>query len=183
MSAMASLITSLSIIYSTLSSGADQRKHQRSASLDFVRGIQRWPVNSPHKGPITRKTFPFDDVVMRHFTLWPHLCLVQTIACDLFDQTNYQRFHIRNALVNATCSIGTLLFGPSSVDRFVMVLFKSEQAWIFLEQSVVFCHKYKIMPVDELTQADTMLINIVHDGMGPSTQSIQLGHQVVTIYL
>ena len=27
-------------------SGADQRKHQSSASLAFVRGIHRWPVNS-----------------------------------------------------------------------------------------------------------------------------------------
>ena len=41
-----------------------QRKHQSSASLAFVRGIRRWPVNSPHKGPVTRKIFPFDDVTM-----------------------------------------------------------------------------------------------------------------------
>ena len=44
-------------------SGADERKHQSSASLAFVLGIHRWPVNSPHKGPITRKMFPFDDVI------------------------------------------------------------------------------------------------------------------------
>ena len=36
---------------------------QSSASLALVRGIQRWPVNSPHKGPVTRKMFPFDDVI------------------------------------------------------------------------------------------------------------------------
>ena len=64
MSTMASQITSLTIVYSTIYSGADQRKHQSSASLTFVRGIQRWPVNSPHKGPVTRKMFPFDDVIM-----------------------------------------------------------------------------------------------------------------------
>ena len=45
---------------------ADQRKHQSSASLAFVRGILRWPVNSPHKWPVTRKMFPFDDVIMDH---------------------------------------------------------------------------------------------------------------------
>ena len=45
-------------------SGADQRKYQSSTSLAFVRGIHRWPVNSPHKGPVTRKMFPFDDVIM-----------------------------------------------------------------------------------------------------------------------
>ena len=43
---------------------ADQRKHQSSASLAFVRGIHLWPVNSPHKGPVTGKMFPFDVVIM-----------------------------------------------------------------------------------------------------------------------
>ena len=47
-------------VYSTVYSGADQRKHQSSASLAFVRGIHRWPVNSLHKGPVTRKVFQFD---------------------------------------------------------------------------------------------------------------------------
>ena len=64
MSAMASQITSLTIVYSTVYSGADQRKHQSPASLAFVRGIHRGPVNSPHKRPVTRKMFPFDDVIM-----------------------------------------------------------------------------------------------------------------------
>ena len=64
MGAMASQITSLAIVYSTVNSGTDQRKHQSSASLAFVRGIHRWPVNSPHKWPVTRKIFSFDDVIM-----------------------------------------------------------------------------------------------------------------------
>ena len=61
---MASQITSISIVYSTVLSGADQRKHQSSASLAFVRVIHRCPVNYPHKGPVTWKMFPFDDVIM-----------------------------------------------------------------------------------------------------------------------
>ena len=64
MSALVSQITSLTIACSTVYSVADQRKHQSSASLAFVRGIHRWPVNSPHKGPVTRKMLPFDDVTM-----------------------------------------------------------------------------------------------------------------------
>ena len=55
----------VSIVYWTVCSDADQRKHRTSASLAFVRGIHRWPVNSPHKGPVTRKMLPFDDVIMR----------------------------------------------------------------------------------------------------------------------
>ena len=64
MSAKASQITSLTTVYSIVYSGTDQRKHQSSASLAFVRWIHRWPVNSPHKWPVTQKMFPFDDVFM-----------------------------------------------------------------------------------------------------------------------
>ena len=63
MSAIASQITSLTIVYSTVYSGADQRKHQSSASLAFVQRIHRWPVNS-HKGSVTRIMLSFDDVIM-----------------------------------------------------------------------------------------------------------------------
>ena len=64
MSAIASQITSLTIVYSTLYSGTDQRKHQSSVSLAIAQGIQRWPVNFLHKWPVTRKMFPFDDIIM-----------------------------------------------------------------------------------------------------------------------
>ena len=64
MNRMASQMTSLTIVYSTVYSGTDQRKHQSSALLAFVRGIHRWPVNSPHKWLVTREMFPFDDVIM-----------------------------------------------------------------------------------------------------------------------
>ena len=64
MDSMASKITSLTIVYSTVYSGADQRKHWSSASLAFVREIHRWPVNSPLKGQVTRKMLSFDDVIM-----------------------------------------------------------------------------------------------------------------------
>ena len=57
MGAMASQITTVTTVYSTVYSDVDQRKYQRSASLAFVRGIHRWPVNAPHKWPATRKCF------------------------------------------------------------------------------------------------------------------------------
>ena len=63
---MASQITSLTIVYSSVYSDAYQSTHQSSASLAFVWGIHRWPVNSPHKWPVTREMFPFDDVIMSH---------------------------------------------------------------------------------------------------------------------
>ena len=71
MIAMASQITGVSIVCAIVGSGADQRKHQSSASLAFVRGIHRWPVNSPHKRLLTRKMFLFDDVIMDvQLSLW-----------------------------------------------------------------------------------------------------------------
>ena len=64
MGEMAFQITRLTSVYSNVYSGADQRRHQSSASLAFVREIHRWPVNFPHKCPVTRKIFPFDDIIM-----------------------------------------------------------------------------------------------------------------------
>ena len=86
MSAMASQITSLKIVYSTVCSGEDQRKHQSSASLAFVRVIHRWPVNSPHKWPVTRQMFPFDDVI-----LILTICVISPIAPSLVIFFNNRR--------------------------------------------------------------------------------------------
>ena len=82
MGAVASQITSLTIVYASAYSGTDQRKLQSSASLAFVRGIHRRPVNSPHKWPVTRKMFPFDDVIMfswgqcRSPLITPDICIL-----------------------------------------------------------------------------------------------------------
>ena len=81
MGAIASQITSLMIVYSTVYSDADQRKHQSAASLAFVRGIYRGPVNSPHKWPVTRKMFPFDDVIIL-CELWMLLYMLQRNNSD-----------------------------------------------------------------------------------------------------
>ena len=69
MGVMASQITSVSIVCS-------KKKNQNSALLAFVRGIHRWPVDSLHKGPVTRKMFPFDHVIMN-----THSQLGSTSSC------------------------------------------------------------------------------------------------------
>ena len=86
MGAVASQITCLTIVYSTVYSGADQRKHQSSAPLAFLcEGIHRSPVNSPHKGPVARKMFPFDDIIMdAYIHQYNRPSLLQKIACYLF---------------------------------------------------------------------------------------------------
>ena len=67
MSAIASQITGVTIVYSTVCSGVE---HWSTAWLAFARGIHRWPVNSPHKGPVTRKMYPFDDGNMNTSVVW-----------------------------------------------------------------------------------------------------------------
>ena len=57
-------ITGVSIFCSTFCPGAHQRKYQSSAWLAFVRGSHRWHVNSPQKGQVTRKSFPYHDVII-----------------------------------------------------------------------------------------------------------------------
>ena len=104
MGVMACQITSLAIVYSTVYSDVDQRKHQSSASLAFVRGIHQWPVNSPHKWPVTRKMFPFDDVIMellhRNGPLLVHIFLKTNdySLTELFETIKmlFAWFHLKN---------------------------------------------------------------------------------------
>ena len=73
-------ITRLTIVYSTVYSGEFQRKHPSYSSLTVVRGIHRWPVNSPHNWPVTRKMFPFDDVIME----WAIIVLISLNDVEIY---------------------------------------------------------------------------------------------------
>ena len=64
---MSSMASQIWIVCLTVGSGADQRKHRSSMSLAFAKGIHRWLVDSPHKGPVTWKMFPFDDIMLIDF--------------------------------------------------------------------------------------------------------------------
>ena len=61
MGAIASQIPSLTIVYSTVYSDADQRKHQRAASLAFVRGIASNTEN-------VSIWFHHDSGILKYFT-------------------------------------------------------------------------------------------------------------------
>ena len=101
MGAMASKSPASRLFTQPFIQGADQRKHQSSASLAFVRGIHRSPVNSPHKSPVTRKMFPFDDVIMES-TLWMYM----STYCFPFVITEF------NYLFISQCSPQVLLLLP-----------------------------------------------------------------------
>ena len=66
-----------------------RRKYQSAASLAFVRRIHRGPVNSPHKWPVTRKMFPFDDVIMTYLALGSTWLIVMTALICLIEAVFY----------------------------------------------------------------------------------------------
>ena len=124
MNVMASQITSLTIVYSTVYSGADQRKHQSSATLAFVWAIHRDPVNSPHKGPVTRKMFPFDDVIM-------FLCHINATLREIFPGTKLFWMPDLIYLIN-------LYIWDFWSEHLIVSQFSSSTHWQFTElQSVV----------------------------------------------
>ena len=96
-SVSSSEITSLTIVYSTVYLGTDERKHQSSASLAFVGKIHRSPVNCPHKGPVTRKIFPFDDVII----LWLSMILqcMDRVYHQTYGTTIFFQEHCRLCLL------------------------------------------------------------------------------------
>ena len=103
MGAMASQITSLKIVHSTVYSGEDQRKHQNFTSLTFVRGIHRWPVNSPHKWSVTRKMF--------HWVTSSGHFINTDVLLGLFQQNtllNHLKFLKLFVLTRCTCLINKL---------------------------------------------------------------------------
>ena len=110
MSAMASQMTSIMIVYSTVYSGADQRKYQSSAPLAFLRGIHRWPVNSPHKGPVTRKMFPFDDVISVTKMSWISKKYTNLIIECLYKAPEYHNQQIMPPSKNWLCTIINKIF-------------------------------------------------------------------------
>ena len=113
--AIASQITSLTIVFSTVYLDTDQRKHQSSASLAFVRGIHRRPVNSPHKWPVTRKIFPFDDVIMR-------ACVRVEVGCSSL----YKGYSVTTRWKDT----GYESYRCSQTNKFCLILPRWVNAWI-----------------------------------------------------
>ena len=113
--------------------GADQRKHQSSSSLAFVRGIHQWPVNFPHKGPVTRKMFPFDDVIMFHAQDWQRVVAIIGRLGKESLQRRVQEFRAVFLDINVACRAKMLLrllegvdvgVGPAAFFKWVSCVWK-----------------------------------------------------------
>ena len=132
MSAIAAQITSLTSVYSRVYSGVDQRKHQSSASLAFVRGIHGWPVNSPHKGPVARKIFPFDDVIMDKETPQVYFITMEYIQQDNIKNA-LKLSNVTTTTYKITCLFVLLLYWLFlQVYRFPCKLWRHMPAWVII---------------------------------------------------
>ena len=141
MGAMASQITCLTIVYSSVYSGSYQIKYQRSASLAFVRGIHQWPVKSPHKWPVTRKMFPFDDIIMQRLTL-VHIC--RDISYSIFKLMQFSCIngHVRIIFQLAQNSIA---LACSFHWHFFIIIWKSiRRIYMLNNKSLHTCGQYFI---------------------------------------
>ena len=107
MTKLASQITSLTVVYSIVYLGVNQRKHQSSASLAFVWEIHRGPVNFPHKWPVTRKMFPFDDVIMLYCCNHNHTVKVH-FRCYSYKFANMRYTEIKKDISYSTLVYKTL---------------------------------------------------------------------------
>ena len=116
MGAIASQITSLTVVYSTVYSDADQRKHQSSVSLTFVREF----TGDPHKWPVTRKMFLFDDVLMRY--------IKESIPSKFHKWmlSNINNCKIDNSMNRNKCGILGIL-----VWMYSCILFNVKSTWLY----------------------------------------------------
>ena len=81
--------------------GRRSKKTSSSELLAFVRGIHRWPGNSPHKGPATRKMLPFDDVIIILLDILR--ILVGCFGCSSFIYRKYPQALITKENTRKTC--------------------------------------------------------------------------------
>ena len=120
MNAMASQIIGVSIVCSTVCSGADQRKHQSSASPDFARGIHRWPLNSPHKRTVTQKMSPFDYVIVE--CKWVVDTWFKGRMPEQYPQVNTSltKCEIRSLIGSQTSTVQPLKFGMDKLFHYTL---------------------------------------------------------------
>ena len=116
MSAMASQITSVTIVYSIVGSGADQRKHQSSTSLVFVRGIHRWPGKFPTQRASNAEIV---SIWWRHHTQITYYSSCWCIFVRDLEVLRRSRFWLRN-FPGIDCVVSALLRNVTTSSRYAI---------------------------------------------------------------
>ena len=115
----ASQITSLTIVYSNCLFRRRSKKTSKLRTLAFVQGIHRWPVNSPHKGPVMFEMFPFDDVIMK-------LCNKGLCSQALFVLASWRDQWLLSRSWSVHCPSWPLMFGLPQVYTASYIMKKSQ---------------------------------------------------------
>ena len=118
-SAMASQITGVSIVYSVV----HQRKHQSFASLAFVRGIHRWPMESPHKGQWRQKRFHLMTSSWSHQP--PHF-----FSRNDHPDTKWTNYQITSLTIHKFNTLEPRQNGRHFGDAIFKFIFPNENIWI-----------------------------------------------------
>ena len=78
--------------------GCRSKKPSKLRVTDLCAGSSPGPVNSPHKWPVTRKLFPFDDVIMSNPCNW--ICKLFGMLNECNEQSNTRLTLIRTISIN-----------------------------------------------------------------------------------
>ena len=133
------------------------KKTPKLPSLAVVRGIHRWPVNSPHKWSVTRKMFPFDDVITdicliisdeicRVSSLWSTTDMLLSNSLSNCTTIKYLSPLCVEMLITYSC-VNSSLPGQNSrhfVNDNFRRIFVNEMFWILIEISVNLVRKGSI---------------------------------------
>ena len=78
-------------------------RSKKTSKLGVTGLCEGWPVNSPHKGPVTRKMFPFDNIIMMLWHADVHLWDCNVIEKN---QCNFEKSHntFKIEIVSYQCS-------------------------------------------------------------------------------
>ena len=167
MSMMATQIAGISIVYWSVSSGADQRKHRSSVPLAFVREIHHWPGNSQHKRPVKWKIFTFDDIIMFSHVTWR---ISSTIAAMRHDRKckytfTFPEMNSTQRLTHITCKFSDV---RSLTCQKTNIIFFRENDNLFLAEHALVNH---LAPYIKYQQVGWKKIN-----------AIEINHVVMSLY-
>ena len=151
MSAMVSQITSLTIVYPSVYSGAE--KHQSSASLAFARGIHRWPVNYPAQKASNAETA---SIWWRHHGIYTArvwssqvLAVHNGFHCESVSSSHN---NTRRYLLSVTFDLRVYwdslsCISWSSGESVIWEHLRKRKQWFFFNKHVITIHMYNRKPV------------------------------------
>ena len=109
----------------------------RSKKTSKLRVTGRWPVNSPHKWPVTRKMFPFDDVIMNKNITWSIMDYYETYVCAYFPMQAWKILLLKEQLMHL-CMKSLLI----SRNTWKEIIYVRSWIWPKVQQTTDWTHDF-----------------------------------------